>query len=36
VTGDDWKLPELQQRYGRHFLPHILAKIDAAQPQPAQ
>jgi hypothetical protein len=31
VTGDDWKLPELQQRYGRHFLPHILEKIDAQQ-----
>jgi SET domain-containing protein len=29
VTGDDWKKPELQERYGRHFMPHILALIDA-------
>lgn len=27
VTGNDWKLPELQQLYGNHFLPHILEKI---------
>jgi len=23
VTGDDWKLPELQERYRGHFTPHI-------------
>jgi hypothetical protein len=23
VTGDDWRLPELQQRYRGHFTPHI-------------
>lgn len=27
VTGNDWKLPELQQKYGNHFLPHINKKI---------
>lgn len=29
VTGDDWKLPELQARYGRYFSTHILNKINA-------
>lgn len=28
ITGSDWKLPELQAKYGRHFLPHVLACID--------
>lgn len=28
VLGGDWARPELQQRYGRHFLPYILRKID--------
>jgi hypothetical protein len=28
VTGDDWKLPELQARYGNHFLPYILKLIE--------
>ncbi len=27
VTGDDWKLPEVQAKYGRYFQPHILARI---------
>lgn len=31
VTGDDWKSPELQARYGRHFMPHILALIDGGK-----
>jgi hypothetical protein len=29
ITGDDWKLPQLQQKYGNHFLPYILKKIEA-------
>ncbi len=28
VTNEDWRLPELQTRYGRHFMPHILHRID--------
>ncbi|ELR20178.1 uncharacterized protein ACA1_116490 [Acanthamoeba castellanii str. Neff] len=28
VTGKDYRLPELQARYGRHFMPYILAKIE--------
>ena len=27
VTGDDWRLPEVQARYGHHFMPHILLRI---------
>lgn len=30
IAGDDWKRPELQQRYNGHFLKHIQDKIDAA------
>ena len=29
VTGDDWQLPELQQRYGRYFSIYLRQKIDA-------
>ncbi len=29
VTGDDWKNPELQQRYGKYFSSHILSKISS-------
>jgi len=29
VTGNDWQRPELQRKYGRHFLPHVLRSIDA-------
>ncbi len=29
VTGDDWKLPELQRRYAGHFSPYIQRRIDA-------
>jgi hypothetical protein len=29
VTGDDWKLPELQQRYRGHFTVHIEQLIQA-------
>ncbi|HET6350390.1 MAG TPA: SET domain-containing protein [Candidatus Krumholzibacteria bacterium] len=28
VTGDDWKLPELQRRYAGHFSPYIQRRID--------
>jgi SET domain-containing protein len=29
VTGNDWKLPELQARYGQYFSIYILNKINA-------
>lgn len=29
VTGGDWRRPELRQRYGRHWVPALLALIDA-------
>ena len=28
VTADDWRRPELRQRYGRHWVPVLLARID--------
>lgn len=28
ITGNDWQLPELQAKFGRHFLPHVLKSID--------
>ena len=27
ISGNDWQLPELQDKYGRHFLPHVLKSI---------
>jgi hypothetical protein len=27
VTGDDWRRPELRERYGDHWIPALLAKI---------
>ncbi len=27
ITGDDWRLPEVQARYRHHFMPHILLRI---------
>jgi uncharacterized protein len=27
VTGNDWRLPELQQRYGAHWVPDLLGRI---------
>jgi SET domain-containing protein len=27
VTGDDWRRPELRQRYGVHWVPALLARI---------
>ncbi len=32
VTGSDWKLPELQQRYRGFFTPHIERLIRAMEP----
>jgi uncharacterized protein len=29
VTGDDWRRPELQDRYGDHWTPALLARIAA-------
>jgi hypothetical protein len=26
VTGDDWRLPELRERYGAHWVPVLLAR----------
>ena len=31
VTGNDWQLPELQQRYGSHFSPFLLRRIEASK-----
>jgi len=31
VTGEDWKLPELQSRYGQYFSIYLLKKINAMQ-----
>jgi hypothetical protein len=28
VTADDWRRPELRERYGRHWSPVLLARID--------
>jgi hypothetical protein len=36
VTGDDWKLPELQAAYGDHFLPHILKLIQQQKEKAAE
>jgi hypothetical protein len=29
VTGEDWRLPELVERYGDHWVPALLARIRA-------
>ena len=31
VTGDDWKLPELQQRYGKYFSIYLRCRIEEEQ-----
>ena len=31
ITGDDWKLPDLQSRYQNMFSPYVQRKIDAAR-----
>jgi hypothetical protein len=28
VTGEDWKIPELQQRYGDHWIPALRKRLD--------
>ena len=30
VEGTDWRIPQLQQRYGEHWTPHLRRLIDAA------
>jgi SET domain-containing protein len=30
VTGTDWQLPELQERYGEHFSPYLLRRMQAS------
>ncbi len=32
VTGDDWKLPELQRRYGDYFSAYLRRKIQEIEP----
>ncbi|HVH97101.1 MAG TPA: SET domain-containing protein-lysine N-methyltransferase [Enhygromyxa sp.] len=34
VTGDDWQLPELWNRYGDHFSPYLLARIESLRERP--
>jgi uncharacterized protein len=34
VTGNDWQLPALWARYGEHFSPYLLARIDALHERP--
>jgi hypothetical protein len=29
ITGDDWRLPELQRKYGDHFAWHLLRRMQA-------
>jgi hypothetical protein len=29
VTGNDWRIPELQQRYSGYFTPYVQRRIDA-------
>ena len=31
VTGEDWRRPELQERYAGHWLPTLAARIAAEQ-----
>lgn len=32
VTGHDWRLPDLQQRYGDHFMAYLLKRIRGQAP----
>jgi hypothetical protein len=34
VSGDDWQLPELWTRYGEHFSPYLLARIESLRERP--
>jgi hypothetical protein len=29
ITGDDWRIPQLQQRYAGHWIPYLQRLIDA-------
>jgi hypothetical protein len=31
ITGNDWKIKELQKRYGGYFAPHVQRKIDVVR-----
>lgn len=31
ITGNDWQLPDLQERYQGHFMPYLQRRIDALQ-----
>lgn len=33
ITGKDWQLPELQERYRNHFLPMINRRIERQRSQ---
>ncbi len=28
VTGNDWKIPALREKYNTHFYPHVQKKVD--------
>lgn len=32
ITGDDWRIPQLQQRYAGHWVPYLQRLIDATAP----
>ena len=32
ITGQDWRRPDLQQKYGRHISSYLLAKIENPEP----
>jgi uncharacterized protein len=31
VAGDDWRRPELRERYGEHWVPALLTRIRSAE-----
>ena len=35
ITGEDWRRPELQERYDGRFMSHIQRKIDVLDPAAA-
>nr|BAJ97798.1 predicted protein [Hordeum vulgare subsp. vulgare] len=35
VSGNDWKLPHLRAKYGRHFLAYVLKRIDELEQRPS-
>ena len=34
VTGDDWRIPALQERYAGYFSPYVQRRIDALRKRP--